>query len=74
MNCCVVVQLILSVREVVIHHRDTEGTEDAQRLECFSLCPLCALCVSVVNASFILTQDQTEPPPTVDTTIIVDIY
>ena len=32
------------------HHRDTEHTEDAQRRLFNSLCPLCALCVSVVNS------------------------
>ena len=43
---------------LVIHHRDTEDTEIAQRLEghSTSLCPLCALCVSVVNCTSPYTQ------------------
>jgi hypothetical protein len=41
----VVVQLALSQYERDVHHRDTEDTEIAQRVECLSLCVLCALCV-----------------------------
>jgi hypothetical protein len=48
--------------EVAVHHRDTEGTEEARRFEISnlrlleSLCPLCVLCVSVVNLNPIASQ------------------
>jgi hypothetical protein len=51
-----VVQFDLSDGIALFTTADTEDTEDAQRLEYYSLCVLSALCVSVVNASFILTQ------------------
>jgi hypothetical protein len=53
----------MSVEDNEIHHRDTEDTEIAQRKEFITLCVLCALCVSVVNASFIFTQDHIELAP-----------
>jgi hypothetical protein len=45
----------------MIHHRDTEDTEVAQRKSYKSLCHLSALCVSVVNLTLIIAQDQIEP-------------
>jgi hypothetical protein len=41
--------------KIKIHHRDTESTEDAQRVELLPavLCaPLCVLCASVVSVAF----------------------
>jgi hypothetical protein len=55
----VVVQFALNEYERRIHHRDTEGTEDAQRLELNStLCAPSVCSVSaVVNLTIPLTQD-----------------
>jgi uroporphyrinogen decarboxylase len=54
------VQFEESAREVETHHRGTEDTEEARRLAS-SLCPLCALCVSVVNRSSARIQFGFEP-------------
>jgi hypothetical protein len=47
---------------VAIHHRDTEFSEVAQRIELLKpLCDLCALRVSVVKIKLLYT--QTSPIP-----------